>query len=152
MGTEKRIINSIVLADDDEDDALVFSETVRGINPAIRLEHVADGIKLMQLLQHYYPDILFIDLDMPRKNGLECLVEIRNNTILTKLPVIVFSSTTRPANIQTAYEMGADLYLIKTSQIKDYVSAIRTVLQLNWQHPEAIKKQYCINGRYAAFG
>jgi len=152
MGTEKKRISSIVLADDDDDDALVFSETVKDIDPSIRFEHVADGIKLMHLLQHYYPDILFIDLDMPRKNGLECLFEIRTNKILAKLPVVVFSSTTRPVNIQTAYEMGADLYLIKTSQIKDYVSAVRTVLQLNWQHPEAIKKQYCINGRFAAFG
>lgn len=152
MGGKKTVVSSIVLADDDEDDALVFSETVREIDPAIRVEHVADGIKLMQFLQQYYPDIVFIDLDMPRKNGLECLREIRNHPVLTKLPVIVFSSTTRPANIQTAYEIGADLYLIKTSQIKDYVSAIRAILQLNWQQPEVIKKQYCINGRYAAFG
>jgi CheY-like chemotaxis protein len=152
MTQERKAIASILLADDDEDDALVFTETVRAIDPAIRLEHVIDGLKLMQLLVHYYPDILFIDLDMPRKNGLECLLEIRNNPGLAKLPVVVFSSTTRPANIQTAYEMGADLYLIKTSQIKDYVSAVRAILRLNWENPEAIKKQYCINGRYAAFG
>jgi CheY-like chemotaxis protein len=152
MTQENKGILSILLADDDEDDALVFSETVKGIDPAIRIEHVLDGLKLMQLLTHYSPDILFIDLDMPRKNGLECLVEIRSNPVLSKLPVVVFSSTTRSANIQTAYEMGADLYLVKTAQIKDYVSAVRTILKLNWQHPEAIKGQYCINGRYAAFG
>ena len=151
METANGTITSIVLADDDEDDALVFSETVREIDPSIHLEYVADGIKLMQLLHHYYPDIVFIDLDMPRKNGLECLVEIRNHVKLAHLPVVVFSSTTRPANIQTAYDMGAHLYLIKTAQVKDYTSAIQTVLQLNWKEPEAIKKQYCLNGRYAAF-
>jgi len=148
----KRTMSSIVLADDDADDVLVFADTVKEIDPAIRFEHVSDGDKLMQLLKHFLPDLLFLDLDMPRRNGLQCLQEIRRSGALAELPVVVLSSTTRPANIQTAYEMGAHLYLVKTSQIQDYVTAVKSILYLNWSEPEAIKKQYCTNGRFAAFG
>jgi DNA-binding NarL/FixJ family response regulator len=97
------------------------------------------------------PDLLFLDLEMPYKNGLECLVEIRNNEALKHLPVVVFSSTTRPANIQTAYEMGADLFFIKPSVFSDLSNAVSTILKLDWSQPEVIKQQYAINGRYTAF-
>jgi len=51
---------------------------------------VSNGVRLMQHLQHFAPDLLFLDLEMPFKNGLECLVEIRANTVLENLPVLFF--------------------------------------------------------------
>jgi len=145
-------INSILLADDDEDDRYAFQEVIHQINAKIKIDYVPNGLRLMEFLQHYAPDLLFLDLEMPYKNGLECLVEIRNNPQLEGLPTIVFSSTTRPANIQTAYEMGAHLFLIKVASFEDYTSSIKAILQLDWKAPQLIKEQYCINGRYAAFG
>jgi DNA-binding NarL/FixJ family response regulator len=88
---------------------------------------------------------------MPYKNGLQGLVEIRSNEKLRDLPVVVFSSTTRPANIQTAYEMGAHLFLIKEASFSAYASSLKAILKLDWSSPSVIKEQYCINGRYAAF-
>jgi DNA-binding NarL/FixJ family response regulator len=64
---------------------------------------------------------------------------------------VVFSSTTRPANIQTAYDMGANLFLIKSSSVNEYTKALNTILQLDWSKPDKVKEQYCINGRYAVF-
>ncbi|HEY0733164.1 MAG TPA: response regulator, partial [Chitinophagaceae bacterium] len=92
-------IRSIVLAEDDKDDHIFFSEALMQIDPSLKLTTVDDGNELMDLLKHYYPDILFLDLDMPYKNGLECLREIRSSETLKDLPVIVFSSTSRPVNI-----------------------------------------------------
>ena len=71
-------IRSIVLAEDDKDDHIFFSEALMQIDPSLKLTTVDDGNELMDLLKHYYPDILFLDLDMPYKNGLECLKEIRS--------------------------------------------------------------------------
>ena len=84
-------------------------------------------------------------------HGLECLVAIRGNNALKELPVVVFSSTTRPANIQTAYEMGADLFFIKPSVFSDLSKAIATILNFDWSNPAVIKEQYSVNGRYTAF-
>jgi DNA-binding NarL/FixJ family response regulator len=64
---------------------------------------------------------------------------------------VIFSSTTRPANIDTAYEMGADLFFIKPSNFNDLISSIKAILSLDWRAPAAVKEQYFINGRYMAF-
>ncbi len=151
MTGNKLLVQNIILAEDDEDDKYIFADALKEIDDRIKVEYVTDGNKLMNLLQHFLPDILFLDLDMPHKNGLECLVEIRNNPRLSHLPVVVFSSTTRPANIQTAYEMGAHLFLIKSSNFKDYKEALKTIMRLHWEQPHVIRDQYCLNGRYTAF-
>jgi CheY-like chemotaxis protein len=152
MSEKNFSVHAIMLAEDDDDDKFIFSDVLRTLDPSMQLEYVANGVQLMELLRHFVPDLLFLDLEMPYKNGLECLLEIRNNPVLSHLPVVVFSSTTRPANIQTAYEMGAHLFLIKSSLSGEYTTALHTILQLDWSNPDVIKEQYCINGRWAAFG
>jgi DNA-binding NarL/FixJ family response regulator len=151
MALKDFMINHIIFCEDDADDKEFFGDVLQQYNPRIKVEHVSNGIRLMENLHHFAPDILFLDLEMPYKNGLECLVEIRENRRLENLPVVVFSSTTKPSNIQTAYEMGAHLFLIKSSSFTEYAASIQAVLDLDWTKPNAIREQYCINGRYAAF-
>jgi CheY-like chemotaxis protein len=155
MLTEKpihtKIIARVILAEDDIDDQNIFQIALEEIDSAIRAEFVSDGKELLRLLQTNKPDLLFLDLDMPYKNGLECLVEMRNDPRLETIPVVVFSSTTRPSNIQTAYEMGAHLFFIKPPVYSDYLSSIKSILKLDWSDPEAVREQYCVNGRYTAF-
>ncbi|HWJ91922.1 MAG TPA: response regulator, partial [Flavisolibacter sp.] len=92
----QRLVRTIFIADDDTDDLLLFTEALAGVDPTVKLEHVKNGIALISLLSHLEPDLLFLDLDMPGKNGLECLIEIRKNPRYELLPIIVFSSTSRP--------------------------------------------------------
>jgi CheY-like chemotaxis protein len=146
-----KAVRSIILAEDDVDDQNIFQIALQEVDPAIRLDFVANGKELLNLLQNFTPDLLFLDLEMPYKNGLECLVDIRNNPLLHDLPVIVFSSTTKPSNIQTAYEMGAHLFFIKPPVYQDYLSSIKAILMLNWQSPNQVREDYCVNGRYTAF-
>lgn len=146
-----KTINRIILAEDDVDDQNIFHLALQEIDTGIRLEFVSNGKELLELLKASAPDIIFLDLDMPYKNGLECLVEIRNDLRLQHTPVIVFSSTTKPSNIQTAYEMGANLFFIKPSVYTDYLSSLKAIFALNWNQPDQVKEQYCINGRYTAF-
>lgn len=148
---EQQAIQSIILADDDRDDHDFFKTALQEIDPTKNLHIVTDGAQLLTLLEHYVPDLIFLDLDMPCKNGLECLKEIRNNAILHNLPVVVFSSTSRPANIATAYEMGGNLFFIKPSNYKDLVEAIRTILSMDWSNPNAIKEKYLVENSYAPF-
>lgn len=146
------VITRILLAEDDIDDQNIFQLAVEEINPSLDVNFVSNGKELLDLLQKDKPNILFLDLEMPYKNGLQCLVEMKNDPELEKIPVVVFSSTTRPSNIQTAYEMGAHLFFIKPPVYSDYLSSIKAILQLNWNDPNTVREQYCINGRYTAFG
>ena len=151
MKSNRLVISSIIVCEDDEDDRYLLNDVSQDFNPKLKVEFLSNGELLMDLLKHYVPDLIFLDLDIPYKNGLECLFEIRGNPGLEKLPVIMFSSTTRAANIQTAYDMGAHLFLIKSPTFSEYASSIQAVLKLDWSKPDAIKEQYCVNGRYTAF-
>jgi CheY-like chemotaxis protein len=144
-------ISNIVLAEDDIDDQNIFQIALEEIDSAIRTQFVSNGKELLKLLQTAQPDLLFLDLDMPYKNGLECLVEMKSDLQLEKIPVVVFSSTTKPSNIQTAYEMGAHLFFIKPPIYSDYLSSIKAIFKLDWSDPDAVRNQYCVNGRYTAF-
>ncbi len=144
-------VSTIILAEDDVDDQNIFQIALQEVDPLIRLEFASNGNQLIDLLKSFRPDLLFLDLDMPYKNGLECLLDIRSNPVIENLPVIVFSSTTKQSNIQTAYEMGAHLFFIKPPVYKDYLSSIRSILALKSEDPEEVREQYCINGRYTAF-
>lgn len=144
-------IHSIILADDDSDDHHFFQEALREAAPSISLTIVKDGQELTELLKHFLPDLIFLDLDMPLKNGLTCLQEIRQHERINKLGVIIFSSTTRPANIETAYEMGADLFYIKPSNYSDLLASLKTILALDWSNPQQVKSSYLTEGKYTAF-
>ncbi len=85
----------VLLADDDEDDCLFFAEAAAELTRPAQLTTVNDGEELMQLLLQLpepLPDILFLDLNMPRKSGYECLVEIKAHKILRQLPVVILST------------------------------------------------------------
>lgn len=151
MNNEKFEVSNIIFCEDDDDDRFLFKEIIQQYNPQLKVEFLSSGIALLQLLKHFIPDLLFLDLEMPFKNGLECLVEIRENLLHIDLPIIIFSSTARQANIQTAYEMGANLFLIKSPTFSEYATSLKSALNLDWSTPNAIKEQYCINGRYTAF-
>jgi CheY-like chemotaxis protein len=149
--TRMILINHIMYAEDDKDDQAIMQEVLKDIRSEIKLDFASNGELLIKILRSFHPDMLFLDLDMPCKNGLECLVEIRKSAQLKLLPIVVFSSTNRAHNIQTAYEMGANLFLMKPHLYQELVASIEAILSLDWSDPEHVKAQYFVNGRYVAF-
>jgi CheY-like chemotaxis protein len=123
MKPEKQDIPlNILLADDDTDDRFFFEKALKEITIATNITTVKDGEELMQYLSEnteHLPDILFLDLSMPRKNGFECLYEIKENTELKDIPVVMFSTSyTRDVNyeqdlINRLYRIGANDYIRK---------------------------------------
>ena len=84
------------LVDDDMDDILIFREVLQDVNPTIDFRSAADGHEALSILRtknNDLPDVIFLDLNMPQKNGYECLEEIRNNKTLQDIPVVVFSTS-----------------------------------------------------------
>ena len=87
---------NILLADDDIDDRFFFEKALKEIPIVTSLFIVKDGEELMDYLEvnaTHLPDVLFLDLSMPRKSGFECLTEIKENTAMIKMPVIMFSTS-----------------------------------------------------------
>lgn len=107
---------NLLLADDDDDDRLFFAMTLNKLNITTHLETVSDGEKLMKYLSTtpILPDIIFLDLNMPLKNGIECLSEIKGNNKFINLPVIIYSTSLHDDVAQKLYKLGAHYYIRKT--------------------------------------
>ncbi len=110
----------LLLADDDIDDCMLFKEALAG-SPArdLAVSTVNDGVHLMQWLHSntsQLPDVLFLDLNMPRKNGFECLSEIKDHQNLKRLPVIIFSTALDHSVIDRLYNKGAHYYMRKPGE------------------------------------
>ncbi len=123
----------ILLADDDKDDRYFFMKVLQEISNETDFNTVDDGEKLMDYLTknlENLPDILFLDLNMPRQNGFECLIDIKGNTKLKDIYVIMFS-TSYPRDeiyeiemINRLYKMGAQDYISKSADIANLKQTI----------------------------
>lgn len=126
----------IYLADDDRDDRDFFADAMLEIDPDIILKQAEDGMYLMDnllTLSHTeLPEFIFLDINMPRKTGFECLEEIRNHQgQLKEVNIIMLSTSNNPENIQKALEMGATFYAVKPSSYEQLKSLIEKVLSMN---------------------
>jgi len=123
--THQKVITeklNILLADDDKDDCFLFREALSELPIKSELSTVHDGEQLMAYLELHkstLPDVVFLDLNMPRKNGFECLTEIKHTEHLKELPVVMFS-TSYPRDmcyeqdiIKVLYNIGAKDYIRK---------------------------------------
>jgi len=123
---------TILLADDDADDCLLFKDALGELPLVTKLSTVANGEQLMEVLNQIdpLPDLLFLDLNMPRKNGFGCLLEIKQNGRLESLPVIILSTSVEENMVNLLYENGAEYYICKPNEFSELVSVIRIVLSI----------------------
>jgi CheY-like chemotaxis protein len=127
---EKRL--NLLLADDDKDDRFFFNKALQELPIPTRLTTVEDGEKLMEFLtlkNNALPDLLFLDLNMPRKNGSECLEEIKNAARTKNLPVIIYSTSLLDDVADVLYRNGAHYYVRKTD-VPELKKIIHHILEL----------------------
>jgi CheY-like chemotaxis protein len=130
---------NILLADDDTDDCSFFEKALKDIPIATKLTIVRDGEQLMNYISgntEHLPDVLYLDLSMPRKNGFECLTEIKESEKLKDLVVVVFS-TSFPRDmfyednmIKLLLKIGAHDYIRKSSDIAQLKQVIHKTLNM----------------------
>lgn len=127
----------VLLADDDEDDRMIFKDALKEIRIRTRLTLVKDGIQLMDYLQQDdcdYPCIVFLDLNMPRKGGVDCLREIRNDKKLKDLSVAIYSTSASESDIEDTFIKGANVYIKKPNDFTSLVKVLEDVITINWQY------------------
>ncbi len=123
----------ILLADDDPDDCLLFKEALDDLALTVQFETVHDGEQLMQQLNKKkdgLPDMLFLDLNMPRKTGNDCLIEIKLCETLKKIPVIIFSTSFVQETVNRLYENGAQYYIRKPNDFSKLKKVIHQAITL----------------------
>ena len=134
----------IYLADDDEDDRELFVDALREVDPSVILTQAEDGLQLMNILNTIkdpLPEILFLDINMPGKDGFECLEEIRKQEgRIREINIIILSTSNDPQDIERAVELGATFYAVKPNRFDVLKSFVKDVLQIDWQMTENQKK------------
>src|SRR5688572_19011249 len=109
MSQASSTTKTLLLAEDDEDDFILFREAIKDFPGQLNLNWVKNGEELMDKLNHEKSDIVFLDINMPLKNGFECLTEIRSDENLKHIPVIIYSTSDDSKLVNWMYNAGANL-------------------------------------------
>lgn len=127
----------IVLADDDEDDRLLFKKAMENLKVNTELSLYTDGQQLMDYLYSpdtRLPDVIFLDLNMPVKSGMECLKEIRKDSRFNDISVAIYSTSSSEKDIDETFINGANVYINKPNSFGKLKEAIAKVIEMNWQY------------------
>jgi len=104
----------VILVDDDQDDAEIFSDALSELSSGYTLSHFYDGIAALSGLQSLVPaDIIFLDVNMPKIDGWQCLREIKNISFLKDIPIVMYSTSAFTYENFTPGEVGAAAFLTK---------------------------------------
>ncbi|MEP7256972.1 MAG: response regulator [Flavitalea sp.] len=124
----------ILFSDDDTDDALLFTQAADLITSPILLSFAEDGEQLMRYLsKEILPDMIFLDLNMPVKNGIECLQSIRSDKKLDWLPIIIYTTSDNPRDIDTCFKLGANLYVVKPTSFESIIKTLKKIIGIDWK-------------------
>jgi CheY-like chemotaxis protein len=127
----------ILLADDDKEDRNDFMEAFESLKMKTMVETVKDGEELMEYLNKestVIPHLLFLDLNMPKKSGLECLIEIKQMESLHNLTIVIYSTSSSEKDIEDTFLQGANVYLKKPAHLTVLKKTLAHILSINWQY------------------
>lgn len=141
-------IRNVFLAEDDEDDVLIFKLALNKLSIVIELKQASDGDVLMELLRKEIPDIIFLDIRMRGKDGMATIVEIRRNSDYNQVPVIMYTSQKGEKYIDESYSNGANFYLLKANTISRLAEKLKIIFSIDWKNYTYYppKSEFVLNG------
>jgi len=121
---------NVLLIDDDLDDWEIFEMAMLQVSPAIKCVHHAYCQTAIEAVinRQIEPDYVFLDLNMPRMTGRECMVYLRRIEHMRHVPIIIYSTSNRTLERKELMEAGANFYITKTNTIAELVSQLRFVI------------------------
>jgi CheY-like chemotaxis protein len=140
----------ILLAEDDEADRLIFTEAFAELKLKTNVNTVNDGIQLMEWLikeEHRLPYLIFLDLNMPRKNGIECLKEIRSNERLKDIFVAIYSTSDNEKDMDETFLQGANVYITKPNDFNVLKQVLERAVMTAYQYEDQsfIRENFLLN-------
>jgi two-component system, chemotaxis family, response regulator Rcp1 len=137
----------ILLVEDNEGDARLVEVLLAEVNKSVRVHRVADGVEAMAFLRYQgpyldvpRPDVILLDLQMPKMSGLEVLAWIKTDPWLAPIPIIVFTSSQLEADVVQSYQLMANCYLAKPRELKEFEKLVRS-LNDHWLTRATFPKQ-----------
>jgi CheY-like chemotaxis protein len=127
----------ITLADDDEDDRLFFTDAFEELKINTVVNTVNNGKELLNFLNHpetVLPNIVFLDLNMPILNGIDCLKEIKSNDKFKDIAIAIYSTSSSDQDVEDTFVLGANIYIKKPSSFNDLKKTLSDVVIINWQY------------------
>lgn len=116
--------------DDDQDDQEIFTIAAQKVNPAIQCTFANDGVDAVDRFinnEEFNPGSIFLDVNMPRMNGLECLEELRRMERLSTVPIFMCSTSAEPRIIARVKDLGAQDFIIKPPTISEFATMLAEV-------------------------
>jgi two-component system, chemotaxis family, response regulator Rcp1 len=124
----------VLLVEDNLGDATLISEAFKSSKKPILIARVKDGEEALQYLrregcydQAFRPDLILLDLNMPKKSGLEVLDEIKSDPKFSEIPVVILTNSKLESDVKKAYETRANYYMIKPSNLDQLFESMRYV-------------------------
>ncbi|MCW3112763.1 MAG: response regulator containing a CheY-like receiver domain and an DNA-binding domain protein [Segetibacter sp.] len=120
----------IIIADDDSDDVQLTKDCFVENKLPVQINEAYDGQVLLDHLKadtKNLPQLILLDLNMPRKGGFEALEEIKNDDALRKIPVVIFSTSTAQKDIEKAYELGASCFITKPNNLEEWCDKMKKI-------------------------
>lgn len=120
----------LLLVDDDEDDRALFKEAVRQVDLSITCQTAVDGLDALQLLANakHLPHLIFLDLNMPRMGGIECLCALKRDQRLAHVPVFIYSTSRTQDDVEAVLKLGALDYFKKPVHFDEMTDLIGRVI------------------------
>ena len=125
--------SNVVIAEADHDDFEMFSLAIQDLSLRVIIRRAENGEILMQLLETNIPDMLFLDIALPRKDGKQCLREIRANKKYDLLPVIMYTSFCDTRSIEFTFREGANIFVIKPSSFNELKEILKSIFAIEWK-------------------
>jgi DNA-binding response OmpR family regulator len=148
MQVAQTAIKRVFLIDDDADDCEMFEQVITSLFPETRIGYTTSTESLFFNLLKFLPDLIFLDINIPVKNGFEWLKELKEDNDLKRIPIIMYSCSDHPTDINVSYGLGAALYFHKPYTVKDMEKSVRFILSLDWYRPADITANHYRNGHY----
>lgn len=138
-------ITRIILADDDEDDKMFFKDAFDELKMNTSVQTAKHGKELLECLSEattLLPNIIFLDLNMPIMNGIECLKEIKKNEKWKDIVIAIYSTSSSEKDIEETFVLGANIYIKKPSDFNNLKKVLSDVVAINWQyHTNGLNKE-----------
>jgi CheY-like chemotaxis protein len=139
----------ILLVDNDEDDKELFMEAFTEIDPELKItttHYSPDLFTKFEDLRYDLPDLIFLDVNMEQKDGIACLDEIKTIDWLNDIPVIMYSTSVNPTQVESTYRKGASLYVQKPAGFEEMKTVFSEILALPTEayFPQANRNNYLV--------
>jgi len=151
MEIKKELLQHILLIDDDIDDCVVFKAALSEVSSSIKVYALNVCEEILAALDHCGPDVIFLDINLPKIDGFNCLKQIQSSAKHCRIPIVMYSSSDNMKEVNIAYGYGATIFFKKPTRYIDLVESLKSILLMDWNTPALIKQRYFREGKYHPF-